>query len=241
MSDSKIALAIAAHPDDVEFMMAGTLALLADAGYECHIFTVANGNCGTAVHSNDEIIRIRAAEGHSAASVIGATYHEGLVNDLEIFYEPETLRRVTAVIREIKPQIVLTQSPQDLWTTRMRAGLPYRVLQPWHAQLISHPWVDDDAGRYLYMLSHTATWAAAEPILRRFSSHVTEKIDVKEEMLRRHASQKEWLDVSQGKAPIWSRCASCARRWVSWPAQGAYGEASASTSTLGSRRRTATS
>jgi LmbE family N-acetylglucosaminyl deacetylase len=34
MSEKKVALAVGAHPDDVEFLMAGTLALLGDAGYE---------------------------------------------------------------------------------------------------------------------------------------------------------------------------------------------------------------
>ena len=165
---------MAAHPDDVEFMMAGTLALLADAGYECHIFTVANGNCGTAVHSNEEIIRIRAGEGHSAASVIGATYHEGLVNDLEIFYEPETLRRVTAVIREIKPQIVLTQSPQDYMEDHQNAcrlavtACFSRGMRNW----ISHPWVEPTMQDvYLYHAQPYGNMGPLrEPILRRFSS-----------------------------------------------------------------------
>ena len=40
-----------------------------------------------AVHSNDDHPH-PCREGHSAASVIGATYREGVVNDLEIFYEP---------------------------------------------------------------------------------------------------------------------------------------------------------
>jgi len=59
MSENKVALAVGAHPDDVEFFMAGTLVALADAGYELHIFTVGNGNGGTAVHTQEEIVRRR--------------------------------------------------------------------------------------------------------------------------------------------------------------------------------------
>ncbi|NLB96311.1 MAG: LmbE family protein [Armatimonadetes bacterium] len=229
MSDSKIALAIAAHPDDVEFMMAGTLALLADAGYECHIFTVANGNCGTAVHSNDEIIRIRAAEGHSAASVIGATYHEGVVNDLEIFYEPETLRRVTAVIREIKPQIVLTQSPQDYMEDHQNAcrlavtACFSRGMRNW----VTHPWVEPTMQDvYLYHAQPYGNMGPLrEPILPSMVVDITEKIEVKEEMLRRHASQKEWLDVSQGKdAYLVSMRELCAAMGQLAPRKVPYGE-----------------
>ncbi|MEI6500862.1 MAG: PIG-L family deacetylase, partial [Armatimonadota bacterium] len=75
MSERKTALAVGAHPDDVEFTMAGTLAALGEAGYELHILTLGNGNCGTAVYDHNDICRLRAAEGHSAAGVIGATYH----------------------------------------------------------------------------------------------------------------------------------------------------------------------
>ena len=45
---SKAAIAIGAHPDDVEFYMAGTLLLLKQAGYEIHYLNLASGNCGSA-------------------------------------------------------------------------------------------------------------------------------------------------------------------------------------------------
>jgi N-acetylglucosamine malate deacetylase 1 len=38
------AIAVAAHPDDIEFMMAGTLLLLKRAGYEIHYFNLLSGN-----------------------------------------------------------------------------------------------------------------------------------------------------------------------------------------------------
>jgi len=203
MPDPKVALATAAHPDDVEFMMAGTLALLADAGFECHIFTIGNGNCGTAVHTHEEIIRIRAGEGHSAAAVIGATYHEGLVNDIEIFYEPELLRQVTAVVRQIKPDIVLTQSPVDYMedhtnSSRLTVSACFcRGMRNW----ISHPWVEptfQDVFLY-HCMPYGCVGPLREDIPPSMIVDVTDKIEVKEEMLRRHASQKDWLDVSQGK------------------------------------------
>lgn len=43
----KRAFAVAAHPDDAEFTMAGTLLLLKDAGYEIHLMHIANGSCGS--------------------------------------------------------------------------------------------------------------------------------------------------------------------------------------------------
>ena len=43
-------LAVGCHPDDIEFMMAGTLLLLRDRGCDIHYMNVANGNCGSVVY-----------------------------------------------------------------------------------------------------------------------------------------------------------------------------------------------
>ena len=43
-----IALAIFAHPDDIEYFGAGTLLLLKEAGFETHYFNLSTGNCGSA-------------------------------------------------------------------------------------------------------------------------------------------------------------------------------------------------
>ena len=53
------AFAIVAHPDDIEFMMAGTLILLRDAGYEIHYMTVADGSCGSMQHDAATTAAIR--------------------------------------------------------------------------------------------------------------------------------------------------------------------------------------
>ena len=229
MPDSKVALATAAHPDDVEFLMAGTLALLADAGYQCHIFTIGNGNCGTAVHSHEEIVRIRGGEAAEAASIIGATYHHGLVNDIEIFYEPELLRQVTAVIRAVEPEIVLTHSPQDYMedhqnTSRLTVSACFcRGMRNW----ISHPHLAPTMQDvFLYHAQpYGSLGQLREPIVPALIVDVSEKIEVKTEMLRRHASQKDWLDVSQGKdAYLVSMRENCAEMGKRAPRPVAFAE-----------------
>ncbi len=202
MSEKKVALAVGAHPDDVEFMMAGTLALLGDAGYELHIFTVGNGNCGTLEHDHNEICRIRAAEGHAAAEVIGATYHEGLVNDIEIFYDELTLRRVTHLVRALAPEIVLTQSPSDYMedhqnTSRLTVSACFcRGMRNW---LSSPPLPPTFQDCYIYHCNpHGNHDGMRNLVVPSLYVDITPKIETKEEMLRRHASQKEWLDATQG-------------------------------------------
>src|SRR5678810_1116819 len=97
------AIAIAAHPDDIEFYMAGTLLLLRKQGYEIHYMILASGNCGSLQYSAARTRAIRRAESRRAAKILGATHHPSLVDDLEIQYQLRTLRRLAAVIRRVNP------------------------------------------------------------------------------------------------------------------------------------------
>ena len=196
------AIAIAAHPDDIEFLMSGTLMLLRAAGYEIHYWNLANGCCGSSKYDAPTIARIRREEAHSAASAIGATFHESICNDLEIFYDKPTLAKVAAVVREVAPEIVLTHSPADYMedhtnacrlavTAAFARGMPNFPTNPprpattqnvtvYHAQPYSHR---DPLGNLI------------DPAL---VVDTTDLIDLKRKMLAKHASQKQWLDESQG-------------------------------------------
>ena len=108
-----VALAAAAHPDDIEFMMAGTLLRLKDAGAEIHLWNLANGCLGSTAMGLDETIRVRAAEARESARLAGGVSHAPLFDDLAVLYDAPSLARVAAVVREIRPDIVLTHSPRD--------------------------------------------------------------------------------------------------------------------------------
>ena len=109
----RIAIAIAAHPDDIEFMMAGTLLLLREAGWEIHCLNISSGNCGSVSLSAGEIEAKRLAEARDAATIIGAVFHPPFSRDLEILYDLRHLRRLASIVREVNPAIVLTHSPED--------------------------------------------------------------------------------------------------------------------------------
>src|SRR5258707_1052723 len=109
----KTAIAIGAHPDDIEFLMAGTLLLLRKAEYETHYLNLASGNCGSSKYNASMARSIRNAEARAAAKVLGAQFHTSLTDDLQILYSVELLRSLTAIVREVNPTIVLTHSPQD--------------------------------------------------------------------------------------------------------------------------------
>ena len=109
----KVALGIFAHPDDAEFMCAGTLSLLKKAGWSVHITSIALGDKGTNEFSRKEISRIRKEEASKSAELIGGSYSCLEFEDLYIFYDRETINKATGLIREIHPDIVFTASPND--------------------------------------------------------------------------------------------------------------------------------
>ena len=71
---NKSALAIFAHPDDIEFVAAGTLLLLAEAGYDLHYFVACSGNCGSMDLGPEEIRTVREAEARKGAEILGAPF-----------------------------------------------------------------------------------------------------------------------------------------------------------------------
>ena len=109
-----VVLSVLAHPDDAEFLCAGALIRLArEHGWQVHIASMTPGDCGSAELPPEEIAAIRRAEGARAAALIGATYHCLEERDLLIFYAERPLERVTRLLREVRPRLVLTHSPAD--------------------------------------------------------------------------------------------------------------------------------
>ena len=78
-------LAIHAHPDDVEILAGGTLALLASKGHSITIATMTPGDCGTKEYPADEISAIRRREAAASAAMIGAEYICAEFRDLAVF------------------------------------------------------------------------------------------------------------------------------------------------------------
>ena len=68
----RITCSLHAHPDDVEFQCAGTLALLRERRYPVTIATMTPGDCGSAEHDAESIAAIRREEARASAAVIGA-------------------------------------------------------------------------------------------------------------------------------------------------------------------------
>ncbi len=202
MTKQRRAFAVAAHPDDIEFLMSGTLMLLGRAGYELHTMTIANGSCGTAHLSREAIVRIREAEAQAAAASIGAQHHDSLVDDLAIFYEPQLLARVAAVMREVAPEILLLPSPVDYMedhqnAARLGVTAAFGRGMPNFATAPLRPPVDQAITLY-HAQPHGNRDPLRQLIVPEIAVDVTDLMAEKRAMLAHHASQKRWLDQTQG-------------------------------------------
>src|SRR3984957_12504268 len=106
-------LAVHAHPDDIETLGAGTLALLAAEGHRITIVTATAGEGGAVETGPGATAAIRQREAAAAAAVIGADYRCAGFADLGVFNDDASRRRMTELIRAAKLDIVITASPVD--------------------------------------------------------------------------------------------------------------------------------
>lgn len=199
---SKVAFAVAAHPDDIEFMMAGTLLLLGRAAYELHYMTVANGSCGSTTMGRDETIATRTREARDAAAVLGAAYHAPIVDDLRIFYRGELVERLCAIVRGVRPQIILIPAMHDYMedhmnTSRLMVTAAFcRSMPNFPTNPPTAP-IDGDVALY-----HAMPAALVDQLRNPVRSHlcvdVTPVTDLKRQALACHRSQIAWLEQSQG-------------------------------------------
>jgi N-acetylglucosamine malate deacetylase 1 len=199
---SKAVLAIGAHPDDIEFYMAGTLLLLNKAGFEAHYLTVANGNCGSVQYNPATTRSVRHTEARAAAKILGAQFHPSLANDLEIFYTLELLRGLAAVVREVKPAIILTHPPQDYMedhtnTCRLAVTAAFARGMPNFRSTPARPTADYETTIY-HCMPHSLRDGLRRRVVPGVFVNTTSVQTKKREALAAHKSQQNWLDVSQG-------------------------------------------
>jgi len=198
----KKVLAIAAHPDDIEYFMSGTMMALKETGYELHYINLANGCCGSTQFDRRETATIRRQEAMEACEFVGAIYHESICDDMDIFYDRPTLAKVAAVVRQAQPDILLTHAPSDYMEDHMSTcrlavtaafarGMPNFPTTPTAATY--------DAPVTIY---HAQPYSHLNPLRQVVQPDlwidVTDFVDFKVEMLAKHTSQKQWLDESQG-------------------------------------------
>ncbi|MDH7600807.1 MAG: PIG-L family deacetylase [Armatimonadota bacterium] len=190
-------LAFGAHPDDVEFQCAGTLALLAQRGHEIHIAVMAGGEYGSASLSEYEIRRKRLAENAKSAKIIGARFHYAGGHDGEIQYDSWYRKITYRVLREVDPTIVFTHPPTDYMVDHEEMSRLVRNA----CFLAPVPNCDSQSAHETTSgVPHLYYWNAmglvdifGRPLPLTNVVDISSVMDVKEQMLACHESQREWL------------------------------------------------
>jgi N-acetylglucosamine malate deacetylase 1 len=182
-------------------MMGGTMCLLVDRGWEAHYLSLANGSLGTASRGPEDIVLERARESGAGAAHLGATRHPSLVNDAEIRYSIDLIRRVTAVVREVRPTIVLTQAPDDYmedhaYASRVTATAAFNRNMPNFPSLPPAASYGDDV--YVYHAQpHGLHDQLRRLVFPGLYVDIGTVIDRKRAALEAHVTQVSWLGDNQ--------------------------------------------
>ena len=195
---------VLAHPDDAEFLCAGTLIrLLREHGWLVHIISMTPGDCGSADLAPDEIAGVRRAEGARAAAVLGAAYHCAEERDLRIVYGEPALERVVRLLRQVRPRIVLTHNPTDYMLDHEQTSAVVRAAC--FAAAVPNFLKDRISEAPLDHIPHLYYCDAVEgkdllgrPVEPAFCIDISGVIQIKEQMLGCHASQRDWLRKQHG-------------------------------------------
>ncbi len=197
-------LAFFAHPDDAEFLCAGTLALLQQRGAQVHIATMTAGDGGSAELPPAEISRIRLQEAAQAAALLHGEHHCAGAQDLLIAYDPLNIRRVTEIVRRVKPDIVFTHSPQDylldheITSQLVRAACFTASVPNFKTEAQDAAPAAQSIPHLYYADAIEGRDALGQTVKPAFYVNITDTMATKETMLACHASQREWLRRQHG-------------------------------------------
>jgi LmbE family N-acetylglucosaminyl deacetylase len=191
------ALAFGAHPDDVEFLAAGTLVLLHEAGWRVHIATMTPGDLGSATLDREAIATLRREEARRSAAMIKAGSSCLEARDFQVFFGDDLVRRTTALVRAVAPDVVFTHAPDDYLADHEECSRIVRAAC--FAAPVPNYRTDGDerptaAIPHLYYCDPVELIdGLGRAVAPDLVVDVTSAMTMKEAMLACHASQREWL------------------------------------------------
>lgn len=210
MAEMTRILVITAHPDDVDFGAAGTVAQWADEGAEIHYGICTNGDAGgfDPTVPREEIPGIRQGEQRAAAALLGVRdvhflgYPDG---DLEV--NQELRRDIARLIRLVKPHRMLIQSPERNWQ-RIPASHPDHLAAGEAAMRAIYPDARNPFAHPQLMAEGLSDWVVPEIWVMGgpHNNHwvdITDVYDRKLAAIRAHASQVAHLPELDTKMRTW--------------------------------------
>jgi len=201
---------VAAHPDDLEQLCAGTLARYVREGHTVTMCHVSRGDRGSFEHTMEQIAAIRDGEAAAAAGVIGAAHVTLGLSDGEVnSADPHHRDLMIDLVRATRPDVILTHHPDDympdhVQTSHLVEDASFVATLPLYST--STTGARDDAGGADARRPEPLT----VPALFYFDTlaglgfqpteyvDISDVIDRKLESLRQHQSQLVWLRDHDG-------------------------------------------
>lgn len=208
-TDIQQVLAITAHPDDVDFGAAGTIATWTGSGIKVAYCVITDGDAGgfDAAVPRSHIGPIRRDEQRAAAAEVGVSEVHFLgYPDGRLTVSFDLRRDISRVIREVRPQRVVCQSPERNMV-RIYASHPDHLAAGEAAMCAVYP---DARNPFAYPdLADLEAWAVPEVWVmgsERANHYVdiTATFDRKKAALRAHASQMEGVDDLDALLEDWN-------------------------------------
>jgi LmbE family N-acetylglucosaminyl deacetylase len=189
------ALCVLAHPDDVDFGSAGTVATWTEAGTEVTYCIVTDGDAGGFDETPRELMGpLRRDEQRAAAAVVGVTDVRFLGHpDGRLELTLDLRRDISRVIRQVRPQRVLTSSPERVWE-RIGASHPDHMTVGESTMRAVYPDARNPFAFPELLAEGLEAWSVAEVWLggsprADHAVDVTDVVDVKWAALGSHVSQ----------------------------------------------------
>ena len=194
MADDKLrVLVFGAHPDDCDFTAGGVAALYTRQGHTVRFVSVTNGDAGHHETGGGRLAQRRAAEAKAAGAVIGIEYSVLDNHDGELLPTLENRRQIIALIRDFKPDLVMTPRPNDYhpdhrYTSQLIQDAAYMVTVPnvsaFHEHLPRDPVI-------VYV---SDSFQKPYPFTPDVVVAIDDVVETKVDMFHQHTSQVyEWL------------------------------------------------
>jgi LmbE family N-acetylglucosaminyl deacetylase len=206
------ALCVVAHPDDLDFGSAGTVATWTSAGTEVTYCIVTDGDAGGFDETpRHEMGPLRQAEQRAAAAAVGVTDVRFLGHpDGRLELTLDLRRDIARVIRQVRPERVLTSSPERIWD-RVAASHPdhmtvgestLRAVYPDARNPFAFPELLEKEGLEAWTVSEV--WLGASPRADH-AVDVTDVVELKLAALKSHVSQVGHIDELEKFITEWMR------------------------------------
>ena len=192
-------LAIGAHPDDIEILCGGTLAKYSKQGHHVYMAHLCNGCLGSKDTPPETLAKIRDNEAKNSAGLIGAVTLGPIAGDLEIYPTRDMRIRVVDIIRQARPDIIITHSLDDYMPDHVTTGqlvfdaaftatLPlYKTDYPAHEKITP-----------IYQMDTVAGFCFEPDVY----VDISDFFETKKKMLLFHESQYKWIKGHHQSDPV---------------------------------------